>query len=186
MVIIRWHRIRISSLARNNPIGSTHPILLIAQKNVDGTVYSNAYDLWSKNFVFHQLNVGSSNKWQYGAGSISGTGAVNITINNDAVAGTSNPGDTGSIISVDSNGVVTMTGTGAATYHGFLSDDKRTIVGTETSDTGVYSLMIIQIINGECNCYTSNIAGTSYGHVLATGLILRLSGYIKPSALPEA
>lgn len=151
-------------------IGTTHPILLIAQKNVDGTVYSNAYDLWSKNFVFHQLNVGSSNKWQYGAGSISGTGAVNITINNDAVTGTSNPGDTGSIISVDSNGVVTMTGTGAATYHGFLSDDKRTIVGTETSDTGVYSLMIIQIINGECNCYTSNIAGTSYGHVLATGV----------------
>lgn len=151
------------------PIGTTtHPALLIAQKKVDGTVYKNADDLWNKNFVFHQLNVGSSNKWQYGAGSISGTGAVNITINNDAVTGTSNPGDTGSIISVDSNGVVTMTGTGAATYHGFLSDDKRTIVGTVTEGTE-YHMMIIQIINGECNCYTSNIAGISYGHVLATG-----------------
>jgi hypothetical protein len=149
-------------------IGTTHPALLIAQKKVDGTVYSND-DVRNKNFVFHQLNVGLSKTWQYGAGSINGTGAVNITIKTDAVAGTSNPGDTGSIISVGNDGVVTMTGIGMATYHGFLSDDKRTIVGTATSDTGVYSLMIIQIINGECNCYISNIAGISYGHMLTTG-----------------
>jgi len=152
-------------------IGTTHPALLIAQKEVDGTVYSND-DVWNKNFVFHQLNVGSSsasNKWQYGAGSISGTGAVNITIKNDPGPVTSNPGDTG-IISVSNDGVVTMTGTGIAQYHGFLSDDKRTIVGTFTKGTE-YSIMIIQIINGECNnCHTSNIAGASYGHVLATGV----------------
>ena len=152
-------------------IGTTHPALLIAQKKVDGTVYSNN-DIRSKNFVFHQLNVGSSNKWQYGAGSINGTGAVNITIKTDALTGTSNPGDTG-IISVNNDntnyGVVTMTGTGIVQYHGFLSDDKRTIEGTFTKGTE-YSIMIIQIINGECNCYTSNIAGTSYGHVLAAGV----------------
>ena len=134
------------------PIGSTtYPALLIAQKEVDGTVYSND-DVRNKNFVFHQLNVGSSsasNKWQYGAGSISGTGAVNITINNYP-GGTANPGDTG-IISVSNDGVVTMTGTGIAQYHGFLSDDKRTIVGTFTKGTE-YSIMIIQIINGECTC----------------------------------
>ncbi|MCX6226230.1 MAG: carboxypeptidase regulatory-like domain-containing protein [Bacteroidia bacterium] len=152
------------------PIGTsttTSPALLIAQKKVEGTVYSND-DIRSKNFVFHQLNVGSSNKWQYGAGSINGTGTVNININNDPV-GTSNPGDTG-IISVSNDGVVTMTGTGIAQYHGFLSDNKRTIVGTFTKGGTEFSIMIIQIINGECNCYTSNIAGTSYGHVLATGV----------------
>jgi hypothetical protein len=146
-------------------IGTPHPALLIAQKLVPGTVYTNA-DLQSKNFVFHQLNVGSSNKWQYGTGSISSTGAINISSQTDP-SGTISPGDVGWTISVSSTGVVSMTGTGMATYNGFLSTDKKTIVGTVTEGTE-YHILIIQITNGQSSS-TSKIAGTSFGHMLAAG-----------------
>ena len=147
-------------------IGTTYPALWIVQKKVDGTVYANA-NLQSKNFVFHQLNVGSSNKWQYGTGSTSSTGAINIS-SQTASDGTPTTVDIGgAIISVDSNGVVTMTGTGMATYNGFLSADKKTIVGTVTEGTE-YHMLIIQITDGQSSA-TSNIAGTSYSHILATG-----------------
>ena len=147
-------------------IGATYPALWIVQKKVDGTVYANA-NLQSKNFVFHQLNVGLSNKWQYGTGSTSSTSAINIS-SQTASDGTPTTVDIGgAIISVDSNGVVTMTGTGMATYNGFLSADKKTIVGTVTEGTE-YHMLIIQIIDGQSSA-TSNIAGTSYGHMLAAG-----------------
>jgi hypothetical protein len=146
-------------------IGTTNPALLIAQKLVPGTVYTNA-DLQSKNFVFHQLNVGSSNKWLYGTGSTSSTGAINVSSQTDP-SGTISPGDVGSTISVSSTGVVSMTGTGMATYNGFLSADKKTIVGIVTKGTE-YHMMIIQITDGQSST-TSNIAGTSYGHMLAAG-----------------
>ena len=147
-------------------IGAIYPALWIVQKKVDGTVYANA-NLQSKNFVFHQLNVGLSNKWQYGTGSTSSTSAINIS-SQTASDGTPTTVDIGgAIISVDSNGVVTMTGTGMATYNGFLSADKKTIVGTVTEGTE-YHMLIIQIIDGQSSA-TSNIAGTSYGHMLAAG-----------------
>ena len=60
-----------------------------------------------------------------------------------------------------------MTGTGMATYNGFLSTDKKTIVGTVTEGTE-YHILIIQITNGQSSS-TSKIAGTSYGHMLAAG-----------------
>jgi hypothetical protein len=147
-------------------IGTSQPGLLIAQKKVTGTVYTNA-DVRSKNFVFHQLNVGvgSSNKWQYGAGSTSSTGAMNISSQTDP-SSTTAPGDVKETISVDSSsGAVTMAGMDTS-YNGFLSADKRTIVGTVTEGTE-YHMMIIQITDGQSSNYM-RIAGASPGYMLAT------------------
>ncbi|MGA2782503.1 MAG: hypothetical protein ABSF13_11395 [Smithella sp.] len=145
-------------------VGTTHPALIIFQKKLDGTVYANT-DLWSKSFVFHQLNVGLSNKWQYGAGSTSSTGAINISSQTDPYpSGTTTPGDVGATISVDSSGVVSMSDN--TTWKGFLSADKRTIVGTVTEGTE-YHMRIIQIIDGQSSNYM-RIVGASPGYMLAT------------------
>jgi hypothetical protein len=147
---------------RQHSVSTSHPGLLIAQKKVTGTVYANA-DVRSKNFVFHQLNVGSSNKWQYGAGHTSSTGAINISSETDP-SGTDTPGDIGATISVDNNGVVSMNDN---TTWGFLSADKRTIIGTATEGTSYY-MKIIQLIDGQSSSYM-RIVGGYYGYMLATG-----------------
>jgi hypothetical protein len=140
--------------------------LAIAQKEVSGTSYS-ATDVQSKSFVYHQLSVGTNNRWEYGAGTTNATGAINIS-SATKPSGTDTPGDVGATISVDGNGVVTMSGTGMATYQGFLSDDKKTIVGTTTDSGTNYQLMIIQITG---KTYTAGPlpAGTSAVHMLACG-----------------
>jgi hypothetical protein len=140
--------------------------LAIAQKEVSGTSYTNA-DVQSKSFVYHQLSVGTNNRWEYGAGTTNATGAINIS-SATKPSGTDTPGDVGATISVDGNGVVTMSGTGMATYQGFLSDDKKTIVGTTTDSGTNYQLMIIQITG---KTYTAGPlpAGTSAVHMLAVG-----------------
>ena len=145
-------------------VGTTHPALIIFQKKVDGTVYANT-DLKSKSFVFHQLNVGANEKWKYGMGSTDSSRTIYISSETDP-SGTDKPGDVGAIISVDSDGFVTMSDN--TTWKGFLSADKRTIVGTVTEGTE-YHMVIIQIIDGQSSYY-SQIVGISYGHMLATGI----------------
>ena len=144
--------------------------LRIIQKVVPGTVYSNA-DVQNKTFVFHQLSVGSQYKWFYGTGTVDGTGQMNISSQTDP-SGTTAPGAQGTI-SVDSSGVVTMS-SGMASYSGFLSDDKKTIVGTYTDDAGGgnlrYRLMVFQIAG---QTYTAGTlpAETSFAHMLAGGAV---------------
>jgi hypothetical protein len=140
--------------------------LLIAQKQVTGTSYV-AGDVQSKNFVFHQFNVGSSNKWQYGAGTSSAAGAINISSQTEP-SGTTVPGDVGTTISVDGSGVVSFSDN--ETWKGFLSADKKTIVGTDTESGGTeFHMLIIQITDGQSNTI-SQAAGTSlFNHMLATG-----------------
>jgi hypothetical protein len=145
-------------------VGTTHPALIIFQKKVDGTVYANT-DLKGKSFFFHQFNVGASEKWKYGKGSTDSSRAINISSETDP-SGTDKPGDVGATISVDSDGFVTMSDN--TTWKGFLSADKKTIVGTVTEGTE-YHMMIIQITDGQSTSSTSLIAGISYGHMLATG-----------------
>jgi hypothetical protein len=140
--------------------------LLIAQKPVTGTSYV-AGDVQSKNFVFHQFNVGSSNKWQYGAGTSSVAGAINISSQTDPLSGTTAPGDVGATISVDGSGVVSFSDN--PTWKGFLSADKKTIVGTDTESGGTeFHMLIIQITNGQSSSL-SQVVGTSYVHLLGTG-----------------
>lgn len=150
-------------------IGRSSYQLVIVQKEVTGTVYSNA-DMQNKSFVYHALQVGTAARWSYGAGTTNGSGAINISSETDP-SGTTAPGDVGVTISVGDNGVVTMTGTEMSTYSGFLSDDKKTIVGTQTQNNGgilKYQLMIIQITG---QTYTAGFLppGASVQHVLGCG-----------------
>ena len=142
--------------------------LLIMQKVVPGTTY-NAADIQSKSFVYHSLSVGTSNGWEYAVGSTDETGEVTISSETNVWNGTTTPGDIGGTISVDGSGVVTMSaGVGMDNFQGFLSDDKKTIVGTvtETGKTN-YRLMIFQITG---RTYTAGTfpAGSSVAHTLAT------------------
>jgi hypothetical protein len=129
----------------NGISGGSWAQIRIIQK-VTGTAYSSA-DVQSQNFVFHQLTSadGADNAWKYGTGSTNGSGA--ITISSEATpSGTTIPGSIGETMSVDSNGAVTMTGGvgGMDSFNGFLSDDKKTIVGTYTDGNGNYNLTVIQ------------------------------------------
>jgi hypothetical protein len=145
--------------------------LMIIQKVVPGTSYSSA-DLQSKSFVYHQLSVGWENTWRYGTGTID-AGLVATPTSETDPSGTRTPGG-GATISVDSNGVVTMGGN-MATFQGFLSDNKKTIVGTLTdtwTDSGTtytdYQVMIIQITG---QTYTAGPVpnGIHANHMLACG-----------------
>lgn len=143
--------------------------LRVVQKVVPGTVYSSA-DLQNKAFVFHQLSVGSQYKWSYGAGTIDAAGAMTTTSETDP-SGSVTPAAQGNI-AVASDGLVTMS-SGMASYAGFLSDDKKTIVGTYTKDNGggniQYRLMIVQITG---QTYTAGPlpAESSVAHMLAGGV----------------
>ena len=143
----------------------------IAQKVVPGTVYTNA-DVQNKSFVYHQLmisSVGADNKWEYGAGTTGSTGLVNLSSVTNSIDGTTVPGATGVTLSVNSVGEVTMSGD-MANFQGFLSDDKKTIVGINTDGGGSkYHLMIYQII-GQTYPAGPLPAGISFSHMLGCGI----------------
>jgi len=141
--------------------------LLIAQKRVSGVTYSNS-DLQSKHFVMHSLMVGGENKWLHEVGSTDANRVVTIASSTDPDGTDSNAFNTGITIAVDANGVVSMTGT-MSSYRGFLSYDKRTIVGTFTEEGSTYQLMVIQIIDGQTGNSVSDVAGTWFDHILAVG-----------------
>jgi len=141
--------------------------LLIAQKRVSGVTYSNS-DLQSKHCVMHSLMVGGENKWLHEVGSTDANRVVTIASSTDPDGTDSDAVDTGVTISVDANGVVTMNGT-MSSYRGFLSYDKKTIVGTFTEDGDTYQLMVIQITDGQTGNSVSNVAGTWIDHLLAIG-----------------
>ena len=126
----------------------SYPQLRVIQKVVSGTVYASA-DVQSKSFVFHEMIVGSntSTKWRYGSGATDASGALTLTSLNEPSGAKPTPDTTWGTMSVDAGGVVSMSGTGMVNnYKGFLSDDKKTVVGTYTdSATSKYRLMIIQV-----------------------------------------
>ncbi|KIE18236.1 hypothetical protein DS62_12535, partial [Smithella sp. SC_K08D17] len=155
--------------------------LVIMQKVVPGTTYSNA-DLQNKDFVWHELYIGRNTGWNYAIGKINDSREVILQSEIDSCCGEEvsvPPEYTAVFLSVDSAGVVTMSGTGAddvekATCKGFLSADKKTIVvvyhdDPESEGAGSeYSLKIIQITG---QTYTAGPlpAGTSSAHMLGTG-----------------
>ena len=150
--------------------GTTERALLIAQKKVDGTVYEDT-DVQSKNFVFHGLMVGDNQGWEYAVGTTNGAGLVTLTthVNQN---GSEPTGATDVTFSVDGNGIVTVNA-GAdigENFNGFLSADKRTIVGVVTEDSvdDYYHLYVIQITNDQSSS-TSGAVGTWYNHMLTVG-----------------
>ncbi len=132
----------------SSSLSGSYPQLRVIQKVVPGTVYSSA-DIQSKQFVFHEMIVGASTntKWRYGSGATDASGAFALTSLNEP-SGAKPPSEVvWGTMSVDAGGVVSMNGSGMVNnYKGFLSDDKRTVVGTYTDTaTSTYRLMIIQL-----------------------------------------
>jgi len=133
--------------------------LEIIQKDT-GASYSPS-DVQNKSFVYHQLKVGGTNEWRYGAGTISADGTMDIT-SETVPSGSVTPSGSVGTISVDSNGLVAISG--VTTFHGFLSDDKKTVVGTETDSSTSYMLIVMHITG---QTYTSDaLAETWFAHML--------------------
>jgi hypothetical protein len=143
--------------------GSASPYLLIAQRGVSGTSYTNA-DVENQTFVIHELMAGSDNIWTYASGSTDSARTMNLS-SQTTPSGTTVPGDVG-IIGVHPGGFVTIDT--LPSYRGFISNDKKTIVGTYT-DGGNYHLMVIQITTGQTTTAGAVPDGTLYGHMLALG-----------------
>jgi hypothetical protein len=142
--------------------------LRIIQKVVLGTVYSSA-DVQNKSFVYHSLVSGSTNgssAWIYGAGTTDAAGNTTISSQTNSWGGNSFINELRGTFVVDGNGNVTLIGN--SFIHGFMSDDKKTIVVTETVGDGVVASYIIQITG---QTYTAGPlpAGTSAAHMLFIG-----------------
>jgi hypothetical protein len=105
-----------------------------------GDDYSET-DLNDTAFVYHVLKVGAVNEWRRGIGTIDSGGSINVTSENAPSGAVTPPGIIGTL-SVDASGVVSLSG--HSTFKGFLSDDKKTVVATETVG-GSYVLWVIQI-----------------------------------------
>jgi hypothetical protein len=136
--------------------------MFIAQKQEDGTTYSD-YDIKNKSFYFHAFYSGDENMWIHGEGATDSEGNYFILNETtpDGYYGPSAPADWA--LSLDSNGIVT----GINDFHGFLSADKKTLVGTMSFPTSAsYVLIVIQMPNEASSI--SQVAGTSFGHMLGT------------------
>jgi len=147
--------------------GDTDYQLLIAQKVVTGTTY-NSSDVLSQTFVLHQLVVGATdNEWYYGTLSTDSSGAITQTSWTSHYGTDSTADVTGIKLSVGTDGVVLMDE--VASFQGFLSDDKKTIVATYTDVAGNYRLSIFQITAGQSDTAGALPAQTGIGHMLAVG-----------------
>ena len=145
--------------------------LAVWQKVVTGTTYL-AGDVRNKSWVMHELTAGTTkNFWKHGKGATDATGKITISSETDPW-GTDFPGATGITMTLYASGVVTLTGEDMGTYQGFLSNDKKTIVGTYTDDSGQgdvrYRLMIIQFTG---KIYTAGPIpdGIRSNHLLSCG-----------------
>lgn len=120
-------------------------------------------DLNDTAFVYHLLKVGAVNEWRYGTGTIDADGTMNIASETTSGAAPAT-GDVGQI-AVSTDGVVTLAA--SATFKGFLSDDKKTVVATETIDES-YVLWVIQI-TGKAYTAGSLPDSVANAHMLAGG-----------------
>lgn len=142
-------------------------------------VYSLA-DVQNKNFVYHQLQVGKINQWERAAGQTDAGGAIRLTsLTSPAGSASDMPKALGvTFVLNTATGRVDMSGTIYASFQGFLSDDKKTIVGTFTDnitdasavDTGQndYHLIVFQM---DDQTYPAGAlsAGTYVSHLLGIG-----------------
>jgi hypothetical protein len=112
--------------------------LIIAQKAVSGTTYSIA-DLKGK-WQLHDIIVGSENWTEHGTMTIDASGNAVISDMVKDSGGSYN--DPGSIaLQISAEGIVTF----GQDFHGFLSADKKLLIGTKGDDSGnAYSLVALQ------------------------------------------
>jgi hypothetical protein len=135
--------------------------LSIFQKEEPGHLYDSS-DMANSNFVYHSLWVGANNLWIYGSGAID-AGGVGIISSQTCPAGTGAPGISVTF-TVESNGVVSLSGANMDNFKGFLSADNMTVVGTATNSEGVYSIWITQLNTREFD--TPNLEGRNFNHTL--------------------
>lgn len=150
--------------------------LRIIQKVVPGTVYSNA-DLQNKNFVIHGLTASTGfNAWNYQHGSTSASGMISLaddwSPDGSGAAVDRGPDANVGTFSVDSSGTVSIDT--LPEFKGFLSADKKTIVGVWTESKPPspdnYDLMIIQI-TGQTYAAGAMPAGIWAAHMLGIGSV---------------
>jgi len=111
--------------------------LSVAQKVVAGTIYSNA-DLVGK-WQIHDILVGSENWTEHGLMTIDANGdAVISNMIRDDGETFENPGTIALLISTD--GIITF----GEDFHGFMSADKKLIIGTRGDGADAYSLVVLQ------------------------------------------
>ncbi len=142
--------------------------IMIAQKE-GTTTYSNA-SLDGLNFVVHGMVVGqTNNEWWYGAGATDSALAVTMDEEVGPAGVPSAPTIDGETLAVAADGTVTFVnalGARDSDFEGFLSVDKKTMVGTYTDINGDYQLMVVQITDGQA---VANLTGSSYNHLLGVG-----------------
>ncbi len=143
--------------------GGTGSQMIIALK--EGTSYTGT-ELNSQSLIYHELAVGVANQWIYGTGTTYSDGELTISSYTDP-SGTHPSGDTGYKLLVNTSGDVTLQGEDS--FHGFLSDDKKTIVGVLNYDPSSPALIIFQITTGQTVTATAYLGTTFYGHELACG-----------------
>ncbi|MGA3282549.1 MAG: hypothetical protein ABSD50_16390 [Smithella sp.] len=157
-----------------------NPGMLIAQKEVSGTTYSES-DIESTSFVLHKLRVGyqNDNNWEYDTGTIASNATLTTTEQcgsniESAVIGSPICQTTGltspGTLTVNSDGTVTISTD--TTWHGFLSSDKKTIVSTSTHQGTAFDLYVVQITTGQ-----SDTAGPLPAGIYTAEL---LAGYTTP------
>ena len=141
--------------------------LSVLQKDA-GRVYDSSEI--AENFVYHSFMVGSNltygRGWAYGTGVIDADGAAIIS-SQTTPSGTTNPGRNVTF-TLASNGDVSLSGAGLNNFKGFLSSDGMVIVGTATSEDGIYSIWFAQRYTEGFD--HASLVGTSFNHILATGI----------------
>ena len=137
-------------------------------------------DVKSKNFVYHQLQFGKIDQWERAIGNTGLDGQIRLTsLTSPSGSASDVPKSLGvSLVLTTATGRVDMSGTTYASFEGFLSDDKKTIVGTFTDnisdpaavDIGQndYHLIVFQM---DDQTYPSGAlsAGTYVAHLLGIG-----------------
>ncbi len=125
-------------MTSNMTDGGGGGMLSIVQKMVVGTTY-NIADL-KGTWQLHSLSVGSENWTEHGIMTIdaSGNGTISNMVKDDGGAYF----NTGTkALSISHDGVVTF----GTDFHGFLSADKKLVIGTKSDDSGhAYSLVVLQ------------------------------------------
>jgi hypothetical protein len=138
--------------------------MFVAQRKATGTIYSGT-EVRNLSFVYHALWAGSTNGWVYGAATTDASGSTTISNHTTAWGNTSLENELEGTLSVDAQGNVTLAGN--SNIQGFMSNDKKSIVITDTASSSA-AIYIIQITGNSFTVGPAQ-AHTSYVHMLACG-----------------
>jgi hypothetical protein len=155
-----------------SPGGSSHAFLVF-RKRV-GVAYSSS-DVANLAFEYHQILAGGSTAWEYGAGSSDASG--NITI-----ASVTTPTGPGSLppasdtINVSPVGLVTLTND--ASFHGFMTPDKKAIFGVQTRAGSIPSAAFSTLLVTGQTFTQADLTGVYEFHALTSGTNLAASSWV--------